>query len=239
MDEFQIETAQNVIINQQVANLSTRIWAYLVDALIIISYFILIFMLLNSLDFKKNFDTYVSYTLISLPILFYSLFFETLLNGQTPGKMMLNIRVVKIDGSKPNFGSFLLRWVLKIIDIDIASGSVAILTILLNGKGQRIGDIAAGTTVINERHKIELNDTILSNIADNYQPVYTQVTLLSDKDIQTIKNLYLKAIRNRDHKIILKLEIKITEITGIKTTQKPFDFVETILNDYNYYTQNS
>lgn len=239
MDEFQIETAQNVSINQQVANLSTRILAYLIDALIIISYFILIFMLLNSLKFEKGFDKYVSYTLISLPILFYSLFFETLLNGQTPGKMMLNIRVVKIDGSKPDFGSFLLRWVLKIIDIDLASGSVAILTILLNGKGQRIGDIAAGTTVISERHKIGLHHTILTDLPDNYTPVYAQVTLLSDKDIQTIKNLYLKAVRNRDHKIILKLETKIVEITGIKTTQKPYDFVETILNDYNYYTQNN
>lgn len=239
MDEFQIETAQNVSINQQVANLSTRILAYLIDALIIISYLILIYMLLSSLKFEKGFDTYFSYSLISLPILFYSLFFETLLNGQTPGKMLLNIRVVKIDGSKPDFGSFLLRWVLKIIDIDLASGSIAILTILLNGKGQRLGDIAAGTTVINERHKIGLHHTILTNLPDNYIPVYVQVTLLSDKDIQTIKNLYLKALRNHDHKIILKLEAKITEITGIKTTQKPYDFVESILNDYNYYTQNN
>ncbi len=239
MDEFQIETAQNVIINQQVANLSTRILAYLIDALIIISYFIVFFMLLSSLKFEKGIDTYVSYTLISLPILFYSLFFETLLNGQTPGKKLLNIRVVKIDGSNPNFGSFLLRWVLKFIDIDLASGSVAILTILLNGKGQRIGDIAAGTTVIYERHKIGLQNTILTNLPDNYTPIYTQVTLLSDKDIQIIKNLYLKAIQKNNDRVILKLESKIIEITGIKTSQKPHDFVETILKDYNYYTQNN
>jgi len=54
MDEFQIETAQNVSINQQVANLSSRIMAYLIDVLIIISYFILINMILNALDFKKG-----------------------------------------------------------------------------------------------------------------------------------------------------------------------------------------
>jgi len=239
MDEFQIETAQNVSINQQVANLSSRIMAYLIDVLIIISYFILINMILNALDFKKGLDNYVYYILISLPAFFYSLFFETLLNGQTPGKMLLNIRVVKIDGSKPYFGSFLLRWVLKIIDVDLASGSVAILTILLNGKGQRLGDIAAGTTVINERHKIGIDNTILTNLPDNYKPLYAQVTLLSDKDIQTIKNLYLKASRNRDYQIIVKLTAKIVEITGIASTQKPFDFVKTVLNDYSFYTQNN
>ncbi len=241
MDKFQIETAQNVSINQQVANLSTRIFAYLLDLLIIISYFILVIYILKSLDLLDRFNLYITYTLITLPIFFYSLFFETLLNGQTPGKMLMHIRVVKIDGSKPYFGNYLLRWVLRIIDIDLASGSVAVFIILLNGKGQRLGDIAADTTVIALKQKIKLHHTLGVDLPDNYIPTYPQVTLLSDKDIQVIKNLYQKAIHqeNHDHSIILKIYTKITDLTSIKTKQKPIDFVKTILMDYNYYTQNN
>ena len=50
MDEFQIETAQNISINQHVANLGTRIGAYLLDFLIIMSYVIVVFYIINSLN---------------------------------------------------------------------------------------------------------------------------------------------------------------------------------------------
>ena len=151
MDNFQIETAQNVTIKQQVAPLSTRIGAFLIDLLIITGYYILILLIMNALGFSLNESLYVYYALLSLPVFFYSLLFETLMNGQTPGKYLSKIRVTKIDGSKPTFGSYLIRWVLRLIDISLASGSVALLTILLNGKGQRLGDLAAGTTVISEK----------------------------------------------------------------------------------------
>jgi len=238
MDEFQIETAQNISINQHVANLGTRIGAYLLDFLIIMSYVIVVFYIINSLNIMKGFDLNLTYTLLMLPVFFYSLLFETLFNGQSPGKMLTNIRVVKKDGSKPTFGSFLMRWVLRIIDVQLASGAVAIFTILLNGKGQRLGDLAAGTTVITERHKISLKNTLLTDLEVDYKPTYSQVTLLSDSDIQTIKNLYQKSVRRGNHNIILRLYDKIIKITEIKTEQKPFEFVETVIKDYNYFTQN-
>jgi len=238
MDEFQIETAQNISINQHVANLGARIGAYLLDFLIIMSYVIVVFYIINSLNIRKGFDLNLTYTLLMLPVFFYSLLFETLFNGQSPGKMLTNIRVVKKDGSKPTFGSFLMRWVLRIIDVQLASGAVAIFTILLNGKGQRLGDLAAGTTVITERHKISLKNTLLTDLETDYKPTYSQVTLLSDSDIQTIKNLYQKSVRSGNHNIILRLYDKIIKITDIKTEQKPIEFVETVIKDYNYFTQN-
>ncbi len=119
----------------------------------------------------------------------------------------------------------------------MASGSVAILTILLNGKGQRLGDLAAGTTVISEQKKITINDTLLVDIPEEYAPTFPQVTLLNDKDIQTIKQLYLTAKRRGNHKTILKLHTKIIEITGITTEMKPSNFIDVVLKDYNYFTQ--
>lgn len=236
MDNFQIETAQNVTINQNIAHLSTRIGSFLIDFLFIIAYVIAFSMIFNALDIHITKQWVIS-ILFGLPIFLYSLIFEVLMNGQTPGKRLNKIRVVKLDGSKPTFASYLIRWLLRTIDISLGSGSVALLTILLNGKGQRLGDLAAGTTVISEKKRISLEDTIIADIPLDYKPTFPQVTTLSDTDIQTIKNLYSKAKKSGNHKIVLKLHTKIIDLLGVTTDLKPIDFVDVIIKDYNYYTQ--
>jgi len=237
MDNFHIETAQNVTIKQNVASLYSRIGAFLFDIVVMGCYYVVIMLILMALDYKPTEYIYAFFALLGLPVFFYSLLFETLMNGQTPGKYISKIRVTKIDGSKPTFGSYLIRWVLRLIDISLASGSVALLTILLNGKGQRLGDLAAGTTVISENKNITINDTLIVDIPEKYEPTFPQVTLLNDKDIQTIKELYIKSRRSGNHKTILKLHTKITDLTGIKTEMKPIDFIDLVLKDYNYFTQ--
>lgn len=237
MDKFQIETAQNVSIHQQVANVSDRIGAFLLDGLFMTAYYILVILLARYISDTSIFESIAFWSLITLPVFFYHLFFETFFNGQSPGKSILKIRVVKLDGSKPTFGSYLVRWVLRIVDITFASGSVALLTILLNGKGQRLGDLAAGTTVISEKQMTKLSDTLSVAIPADYKPTFPQVTTLNDADVQTIKDLYYKALREKNHKVINKLHAKIIELTGITTDMKPINFVEVVINDYHYYTQ--
>ena len=237
MDNFQIETAQNITINQNTAHITTRIGAFLIDYLFIAGYIVISIFILNALDMELDMEFYSVYLLLGLPAFFYSLIFEVLMNGQTPGKYFNQTRVVKLDGSKPTFGGYLLRWLLRIVDFGFTSGAVAVLTILLNGKGQRLGDIAAGTTVISEKKRISLKDTIASDVTDDYQPAYPQVTLLSDSDIHTIKSLYSEAKKKGNHKVILKLHIKILEITNIKTEDKPLSFIDTVIKDYHYYAQ--
>jgi uncharacterized RDD family membrane protein YckC len=237
MDNFQIETAQNITIDQNVAHVTTRFGSFLLDILIIISYYVLILFLTSWLNVGIGIKNWAISLILSLPILFYSLLFEILLNGQTPGKWANKIRVVKLDGSKPTLGSYLIRWLLRIIDITIASGSVAVLTILLNGKGQRLGDLAGGTTVISEKKRVTLQDTLLVDISENYTPQFPQVSLLSDTDIQTIKKVYHRSVKKRKHAIVIKLHRRVIEITGIKTELKPIDFLKIVLSDYDYYTQ--
>lgn len=237
MDNFQIETAQNIAITQNVAHVTTRIGSYLIDALFIIGYYIIIFLIMGMLNMVPSMEYMSLYLLLGLPTFFYSLLFEILMNGQTPGKFFNQTRVVKIDGSKPTFGSYLIRWLLRIIDFSLASGSVAVLTILLNGKGQRLGDLAAGTTVISEKTRITLKDTIANYISDDYAPSYSQVTLLTDNDIYTITKVYKNAKIKRNHKVILKLHLKIKELTKITSNQDPMTFIETVIQDYHYYSQ--
>lgn len=237
MDNFQIETAQNINIHQNVAHITTRIGSFLIDLLIIISYYILLIFIMSWLNLNFGIQQWAISLILSLPMLFYTLIFETLWNGQTPGKRINKTRVVKLDGSKPTLGNYLLRWMMRIIDIQMATGSVAVLTILLNGKGQRLGDLAAGTTIISEKKRVTLQEVLLADAAEDYSPTFPQVTLLSDADAQTIKKLYHNALQKRKHAIIIKLHERIIEITGIKTELKPIDFLKVVLTDYDYYTQ--
>lgn len=237
MEEFQIETAQNVGILQNVANLGDRMLAYLLDSLIIFTYSLLMILLLVSLELEPR-DTWAVYLLVMLPAFMYYVLLETFWDGQTIGKFALKTRVVKLDGSKPTFANYLVRWLLRIIDVVFTSGGVAVLTILIRGKGQRVGDIAAGTTVISEKTKVKLSDTLLRELPADYKPTYSQVTLFKDSEMQIIKTLYDTAKRKGQHNVILKLRDRIVEVMGVETLERPIDFVDRVIKDYNYYTQN-
>lgn len=236
MDQFQIETAQNISITQNTSNLGERMLAYIIDSFVIGVYYILMVILLSSLDMDP-FDQWAYYLVISLPAFLYYLLFETFSDGKTIGKGLMSLRVVKLDGSKPSFANYFVRWVLRLIDVAFTSGGCAVLTILIRGKGQRLGDIAAGTTVISEKKRVSLKDTLLRELPDDYTPQFPQVTVFKDSEMQTIKELYDKSKLNGDHNVIVFLDKRIREVTGIQTNLQPINFVDEVIKDYNYYTQ--
>ncbi|MBP2833430.1 RDD family protein [Aquimarina sp. U1-2] len=236
MDNFQIETAQNVSIQQNAAGIGERILAYIIDLLILVSYFLIAAFITGVITSGLQ-DSWVLWLILGIPIFLYFLLWETFWNGRTPGKAALKIKVVRLDGSRPTFSNYLIRWLLRLLDITLASGGVAIVTILLTGKGQRLGDMAAGTTVISERQKVRFNQTILVDIPEDYTPVYPQVTVFSDAEIRTIKTLYTEAKRDGAHHVILELSKKISTIMKVAPQEKPLYFIDRVIADYNYYTQ--
>lgn len=236
MDNYQIETAQNIGIIQNVAGIGDRILAFIIDALILIGYAILASFGIAGLGLDGG-QLWVYYLIIGLPVFLYHLIWEIFNNGKSPGKAVLNIKVARLDGSRPGFGQYIIRWLLRLIDISISSGGVAIVTILLNGKGQRLGDLAAGTAVISERKNVQLSQTLHIDIPDNYVPRYPQVTILKDRDVQNIKKLYFNARRNGNHNVIVSLAGKISGLLEVTPVEKPIDFVDIVLKDYNYFTQ--
>ena len=236
MEQFQIETAQNISISQNTAHLGDRMLAYLIDSFVILAYTILIIWILIAMDIDFG-DMWALYLLLGLPAFLYYVLLETFMDGKTIGKSLMHIRVVKLDGSKPGFSSYFIRWILRIVDVVLTSGGLAVLTILIRGNGQRIGDIAAGTTVISEKKRVGLRDTLLRDLPEDYVPRYPQVTIFEDREMQTIKELYDQARRNGDHQIIVSLSERIKKVTEINTEVKPFDFVDKVIKDYSYYTQ--
>lgn len=236
MDNFQIETAQNIGIHQNVAGIGDRILAFLIDMAIILAYTIMTAFAIAGLGLEGG-SLWVYYLIIGLPVFLYYLLWETFNKGQSPGKAALKLRVVRLDGSRPRFSQYIIRWLLRIIDISLTSGGVAVVSILLTGKGQRLGDLAAGTTVISEKKLVSISQTLQVDIPEDYVPSYPQVTVLKDGDVQKIKRLYNSARRNGNHNVILSLSQKISELIEVQPREKPVDFVNVILKDYNYFTQ--
>lgn len=236
MEQFQIETAQNISIDQNTAHLGDRMLAFIIDTLIIVIYYVLIIWFLLALDVDLG-DQWAIYMLVGLPAFLYYLLLETFMDGKTIGKSFMKLRVVKLDGTKAGFSSYFVRWILRIIDVSISSGGVAVFTILIRGKGQRVGDIAAGTTVISEKKRVFLKDTLLRELPEDYSPKFPQVTVFKDNEMQTIKNLYDSAKRNGNHNVVLSLSNRIKKVAEISTDLKPIDFVDIVIKDYNYYTQ--
>lgn len=70
---------------------------------------------------------------------------------------------------------------------------------------QRLGDIAAGTAVISMKNDVNISHTILENIAEDYQPTYSQVVRFSDNDMRIIKETYLLARKNNNIQTMQKL----------------------------------
>ena len=246
MVELQINTTQNVNINFTAASVGERILAYVIDWLIKVAYMITIYQVLfNLFEIEKLFADLDNWSIIAivllsyLPVMVYSLLFEALLDGQTPGKRIMKIKVVKIDGYQASFPDFVIRWFFRIVDMNILSGVVALVAIVTSPKNQRLGDMTAGTAVISLKNNVNINHTILENIGSGYQPTYPNVIRLSDNDARIIKDTFQMARKSRDYKTLIKLRNKIIEVVGIKDVQQNNDaeFIDTILKDYNYFTQ--
>jgi len=246
MTQLSINTSQNVIINFSAASIGERIGAYFIDLLIKIAYFIFVFYVffyslnLNSMISQlDNWSQISIYMIFALPIVIYSIVMESLLEGQTFGKKLVKIKVVKIDGYQASFGDYLIRWLFRIIDVSLSSGIIGLITMVVNSKTQRLGDISAGTAVITLKNKINISHTILEDIGEEYKPKYPLVIKLSDNDARIIKETFQSALNKSDYEILTKLTSKIEQVTGIKNDlESKKEFIQTILKDYNYYTQN-
>ena len=246
MAELQINTTQNVNINFTTASVGERILAYGIDIVIKIAYAVIIFQLVFKLlgvnEWLEDYDMWSQIAIVVLfllPTFFYSLLLEALLDGQTIGKRLLKIKVVKIDGYQASFADYVTRWFFRIIDTNMLSGVIALIMIVSNSKNQRIGDIAAGTAVISIKNRITIDHTILENISEDYVPAYPSVIRLSDNDARIIKETFITAKKTRDHATLLKLKAKIEEVTGTKSVHNDtHSYIDKILKDYNYYTQN-
>ena len=236
MKESKIITNQYVQIDQTPAGIGERIFARIIDYIIIGTYIYgLMFAINSSLTRAILLGKYgvLSLVILGLPVLFYSLLWETFNSGRSPGKMLLGMRVVMRDGSTPTIGASLMRWVILLIDMWTFLG---IIFIALNTNNCRIGDLAAGTVVIKERdyRRIQVSLDEFQHLGHGYSPVFPQAENLSLEQINAIDEVLSRCDAGQPARIAA-LAVKVREFLKISHDISDGELLATLTRDYQYY----
>ena len=245
MPSIRVHTAQNVTLEYEIASLGDRIVATIIDYAILIAWAMLCAMLLvlPMISSGRTSGTGLGPLVILVaflayaPLIFYNLVCEVFFNGQSIGKKARNIKVMRLDGTAPSIGDYLLRWLLCIIDFQMG-GLVAIISIAATQRGQRLGDLAAGTTVVKVRPNAGFDATLagLSSIV-GYQVVFPQVAVLADHDVALVRQLLQQASSRGNYEVLNQIANKVKTLTGIQTDLQDEPFLKTVLRDYAHLAQ--
>ena len=234
MQTIQVQTTQHVFIHYPLASVGDRVLAYLLDQLIKIIGAIAVGTLLFYADVKNE---WVWVLVIGIPFLLYAVLFEMFMNGQTPGKRVLVIQVIRLNGTPASIGDYILRFIFSLIDFGIFSGAIAVIIIIAGGRGQRLGDLVAGTSVIKLVEQKEITASEIFVVADSdYTPTFSRVIQLNEKDMEIIQRA-LEVNRDQGNpKPMLAVVEKIKDQLGIQTDLPPVKFLYVLIKDFNYLT---
>ena len=231
-------TGQHVCIHQTAATIMQRIIAFGLDALIIILAVSLMNVILRDSTFLyTHYSIYnITYFVTTVSILAYPLWTEYFFNGQTLGKRIMKIRVVCLDGSRPPFRAFMIRWTLLLVELPTGLG---IIFAIFNKNSQRIGDMAAGTAVV----QVSSFDVpqILQNMSfalKGYTPTYPEASNLSVRQMEVMSRVLFEYEGSEREEYLQQLATKLENMLGIKAKDGDMEkFVSTLFNDFNYYAQ--
>ncbi|MHB9107419.1 MAG: RDD family protein [Armatimonadota bacterium] len=166
-------TPEQVAIQYELAGVGSRGTAALVDGLLQLLLYLALLLIpyvLYMLDILPPWISLGPETLITLLVMGhffivagYHVFFETLWNGETPGKRWMGLRVIKDGGYPVDFRSVVIRNLVRIADILPGLYGLGLIVSLMHKKYQRLGDLAGGTLVVTHGHEQKLHEMTMGN----------------------------------------------------------------------------
>jgi len=237
MAAIKIPTAFNIDLEFEASDIGQRFVAWLIDLAIRAAYLCLVWIVVANIEWPGQSGAVFAFWAILIPVSLYFLLFEIAMKGQTPGKKALGIKVVSLLGNPPSFSQHMIRWVFRLLETPfLIWGIIPIIAIARSRYNQRLGDLVAGTIVVNTKTKSSLNDTIFRDISQvDYQPRFPQILRLSDKDLNKVKELMDRALQSGNQELAAKVAYRVRDVLQIETDMEHMQFLETLLNDYNYY----
>jgi uncharacterized RDD family membrane protein YckC len=260
MSVIQIATPFNIDLEFEIAEFHKRLFAYIIDFCVLVIYL----MIMKNLYYgglsrvsKSIMESRIGIDIltISVPMLLYSLVSEVLMHGQSLGKKIMKIRVISLEGGEPTLGQYLIRWMFRawewpflfgyvffstesIIAYTFITGFLGIVVVIIigvNKKSQRLGDIAANTVVVNTRSNLSVQDTIFMEIKQpDYHVKFPEVLKLTDRDINTIKNVVSHFYKTHNADTANRVARKVQDVLKVSTDMYAIDFLEKLLADYNF-----
>jgi uncharacterized RDD family membrane protein YckC len=242
MSQLVINTSFNIELGFEIAPIHKRIFAVFIDLFVMYVYYkVVSIIFVGSIIkfYEKDFENLYFYDfLIFIPITFYPLLSEVLLKGESIGKRLMGLRLISLDGNTPTLSQYAIRWFLWPIDIVSSLGIIAFLSIIITKNGQRLGDLAAGTTLVSKKLPYSIDQTIFKAVSvDTYKVCYPQVMRLSDRDLNTINNILQQHKNSNVSQYIDTIAQKVKTVLEIESEYDSVWFLETLLNDYNYLSQ--
>jgi len=162
--QVDIETPEQVIFSYTIAGVGSRAAAAMLDYLIITLFVLAIVLLFSTASaliglkgegLGAAFGSWAAAILALFAFALqwgYFVAFEAFWDGQTPGKRRLGIRVVQDGGYSVSVGASAVRNVMRLLDMQPgAAYAVGIVSAAMSRNGKRLGDMAAGTMVVQER----------------------------------------------------------------------------------------
>ena len=154
------ERAPGVVVGEAVeldlvpAKLPTRGLALALDLAIVgvVEIVLVIVVVVAGVDIDPALATALVVVLGVLGLVAWPTAWETLTRGRSPGKIAFGLRVVRDDGGPIRFRHALVRALTGLaVDFGLLSGVVAMVVAACSPRGQRVGDLLAGTVVLRER----------------------------------------------------------------------------------------
>jgi uncharacterized RDD family membrane protein YckC len=152
-----IQTPEGVDLMLTLAGVGSRFTSaivdYLIQAALLVALALLLFggVSLGGGDSGAGVLVALYFIVSFLVFVGYDITFEVLNSGQTPGKRMNGLRVVRTEGQPVNFITSAIRNVLRVVDWLPFSYAAGAVSILVTSQNQRLGDLAAGTVVVRAR----------------------------------------------------------------------------------------
>jgi uncharacterized RDD family membrane protein YckC len=148
-----VVTGDAVVLEVPLARFPSRMMALLLDLVIQIAGLIMVLIIIFASGAHLNEASSAAVILVAivLAVVGYPVIMETLTRGRSVGKLAFGLRVVSDDGGPERFRQALVRGLAAVIEIYAFTGAPALICALLNSQGKRLGDLFAGTFVIQER----------------------------------------------------------------------------------------
>src|ERR1700744_1989414 len=163
-DQLNIETPEQVELRFPIAGIGSRFLALMTDSLLqgaaifgLVVGFVLMVRALPRGTGGPPSPTAGKWIVAGIFLFYFLLYwgyyslFEAFWNGQTPGKRLLKIRVIKDSGRQITLFEALARNLLRVVDMLPSFYLVGVITMLCNREQKRLGDLVAGTIVVHER----------------------------------------------------------------------------------------
>jgi len=249
------KSAQHVLIDFEAASVFQRIAAYILDTVILSVYLFIAMMAIQFDDIFTDFGSWLFYTLlfIKIPWIIYQPTMEYFTGGQTIGKMVLGIRVLKTNGERIGVKEVMTRWFFRGDFLWISANYFILFIPVLNlidaficglsTNNQRLGDSLAGTIVVRNKstQHYTLADVLKIQSNENYTPKYPQVVRFTDEDMIYVKNCIQHYKRQKGKEIehlITLIAAESARLIGLeKAPDESVKFLETIINDYVVLTR--